>query len=97
MRQRILFFILGLTLLAGWWRLCLAASGYQAQNLGYVNLNISSMTAAAIAATTPTAVGNLQWCYNCGANGSGVGTLCVSTETTTAQNAFVLSTGTVCK
>jgi len=57
---------------------------------------ISVLTATQVAASTPTYTGQVVVCSNCATNG-GVGTICVSTEAANAQNAFVLSTGTVCK
>jgi len=57
---------------------------------------ISVLTLTQVAQSTPTYTGQVVVCNNCTANG-GVGTICVSTEATTAQNGFVLSTGTVCK
>ncbi len=72
------------------------AATYQPRSLGWVTLSITSMTATAVAASTPPTVGYPVFCTNCAASG-GSGTICVSTESTTAQNAFVLSTGTVCK
>lgn len=66
----------------------------QAQNLGVVSISVKSLTAAQVITSTSTAAGELIFCSNCGGAG-GAGTLCISTGT--AANAFVLSTGTVCK
>ncbi len=74
----------------------LYAATYQPRSLGWVNLSIATMTLTAVAQSTPPTIGYPVFCYNCTASG-GSGTICVSTESATAQNAFVLSTGTVCK
>jgi len=68
---------------------------YQPQNLGWVNIAISSGTQSEIDNSTATDVGRLKYCTNCAANG-GSGTICVSTQTT-GFHGFVLSTGTICK
>jgi hypothetical protein len=73
----------------------LQATTYQPQNLGWVNIAISSGTQAQIDNSTATEVGRLKFCSNCG-GGGGSGTICVSTQTT-GFHGFVLSTGTLCK
>lgn len=72
----------------------LLLAAYQPQNLGWVNISISSGTTAEIRALVPATVGQMKFCTNCITNGA-QGTVCVSTGTT--LDAFVLSTGTVCK
>lgn len=71
------------------------AGTYQPQNLGWVNLSISSGTVTEITRSTAPTIGYLKWCTNCITNG-GVGTMCISTGTAN-WNQFILSTGTVCK
>jgi len=93
--KKILGFIFGVFAFLEFCFFSFGATTYQPTNLGYVNLAISTMSLTLVAQTTAP-VGSLVYCTNCATNG-GVGTICVSTESTTAQNAFVLSTGTVCK
>jgi hypothetical protein len=72
-------------------------NGLAVDGNGYAMVN---NTVSAINASTPTFVGQIQFCTNC-AGGGGSGTLCVSTSTTGGNGGsgsyFVLSTGTVCK
>lgn len=60
-----------------------------------VTVGLISQSAAQIAATTPTVVGQMVYCNNCTAGSP----ICISTITTSpgAGNDFVLSTGTICK
>jgi len=63
---------------------------------------ISVMTLTQVAASTPTYVGQPVVCSNCISQNNGVGTICISTEATTAQNAFIVegssqATTTTCK
>lgn len=55
---------------------------------------MTSMTLTQVAQTSATVVGQAVWCGNCASAGA-KGTICFSTSTT-AQNGFVLSTGTAC-
>mgnify|MGYP001590969798 CR=1 FL=1 len=52
---------------------------------------ISVMTLTQVAASTPTYVGQPVICSNCVSVNGGLGTLCISTETATAQNAFIIA------
>jgi hypothetical protein len=55
---------------------------------------ISVMTLTQVAASTPTYVGQVVACSNCGTANGSLGTLCISTETSTANNAFILAAST---
>lgn len=55
------------------------------------NPPISVLTLTQIAASTPTYTGNVVVCSNCTQANSGLGVLCISTEATTAQNAYILA------
>lgn len=72
----------------------LLATTSQARSLGVVNVAIQSSTTAAISQTTATARGQLIFCTDCNAN---AGTICIASSTLTAQNGFILSTGTQCR
>lgn len=52
---------------------------------------ISVMTLTQVAASTPTYVGQPVVCSNCATANGGLGALCISTEATTAQNAFIFA------
>lgn len=52
---------------------------------------ISVMTLTQVAASTPTYVGQPVVCSNCASVNGGLGTLCISTETATANNAFIIA------
>lgn len=67
----------------------------QPHSLGAVSLGITNQTVSQIRTSSPTIKGELRFCTNCTANGA-LGTICVSTSVLTSD-AFVLSTGTVCK
>jgi len=63
---------------------------------------ISVLTLTQVAQSTPTYVGQPVICSNCASVNGSLGTLCISTEATTAQNAFIiagssLTATTVCK
>lgn len=55
---------------------------------------ISVMTLTQIAASTPTYTGQPVVCSNCATANGGLGAMCISTEATTAQNAFIFAAST---
>lgn len=81
MRKRILLLSLGITVLSWWIRMGPTVCAFQAQNIGFANISISSAAAATVGTTTPQSVGNLIFCTNCTSFNVPAGGLCVSTGT----------------
>lgn len=54
------------------------------------NPSISVLTLTQVAQSTPTYVGQAVVCSNCGSVNGSLGTLCISTETTNAGNAYII-------
>lgn len=55
------------------------------------NPPISVLTLTQVAASTPTYTGNVVVCSNCISSNGALGTLCISTEAATAQNAYIIA------
>lgn len=98
-----LMYVIGLGLISGsLWASCMGPFCWDDQG-AYVagtiqdgnGSGIPSLTAAQVAAAKPRAVGQEVWCSNCTSFNGGIGMPCISTETTTSNNAYIAeSSGT---
>lgn len=55
------------------------------------NAPISVLTLTQVAQSTPTYTGQFIVCSNCGSINGALGTVCISTESANAQNAYIIA------